>query len=126
MMKYWLSCVLAATLSISLPTAASAACLAEDVACWRHLSLQRGEQIDSLTREIGIQVQLLASKDAVISTQVQLLGELHTALDSARPALEAGTRKWHESPILWFAVGTGVGVILVVLSALVVNVAAAH
>lgn len=118
MNKFWMSCVLAATLLTS--SLASAACRDDDLACFRRGFLERGREIDSLAHELGLTQQLLKTKDEQIVVLTDSNTSLKGALDTTRTALPAAQRAWYEDGRLWFGVGAGVGVALALLTVFLV------
>jgi hypothetical protein len=107
--------IITTLLSITfLPNRSYAACTEHDLPCFRRGFLERGQQIDSLGRELGLARQLLSSKEVENETLKNTNDVLKHSLSRMEPALKAGQRQWHESPQLWFAVGAGVGVLLAV------------
>lgn len=115
-MKTWIAlCVSAAILWT--PATSRAACLADDLACFKRGFLERGQQLDSLKRELGLANALhradIERYDALNASNTALKG----ALDATKPVLKMAERSVLEDPRLWFGLGFLVGMGAVVLGA---------
>ncbi len=108
-------CASAAIFLTLSPSISFAACGENDLACFRRGFLERGQQIDSLARELGLTQQLVQSKTEENAVLKQSNTELHATLQSIKPALQAGQRAWHEDPKLWYGLGVGTGVVATVV-----------
>ena len=115
MKKLIASFVLVATLLTAVTS--NAACLADDLPCFKRGFLERGQQIDSLKRELELSQVLrkadMERYDALNASNTALKG----ALDATKPALKAAERSIIDDPRLWFGVGIVVGMGVVLLGA---------
>ncbi len=105
------------TLCLTATSNARAACAESDLPCFRRGFLERGQQLDSLARELGLNDQLIANQAEQIKLQAGTIDAQKRALDVAKPALAAGGRSAFEAPALWLGLGVVLGIGLTVLSA---------
>lgn len=112
MQKLWKNCVVAAILlTTATSRVAYGACAENDLPCFRRGFLERGQEIDSLRRELGLKDQQVGTLQQQVLTQSVTIRTQNDALNAMAPALQAGERKWHESPQFWYGIGVGTGVL---------------
>ncbi len=103
---------------------AHAGCEKDDLYCYKRLALDRGEQLESLARELGFANQLVASKEQTIRTLDLALSAMKEGVDATKPALKAAERHWYEAPVLWLGAGVLFGIGLACLSVWAIGQAA--